>query len=365
MQTNQLEAIGSLLKLKGGSSGTQILDSNNNLLLESSTGGLSSLKNFNVINGVDHPTISIINTRAGEGIATLGLSSAGNAEGRIYVGWGKMSVATLTNHRIEFKTNYPINPVSLIIEADGDVVCHTNMKAQGGFETDQVQTTSSLLKLKGGVSGTQILDETDGLLLEASSVGVSMLQNVTVLKGGFEAIVNATNTSGSGYASLYTVAGGVTGQMYTGGNVMSISTNSNHPIRIATNRFNNPTSLTIENNGAVVCNTSFTNNSDTRLKDNQQSADLDEIQTVFDAVEVKTYERNDLSGQKRVGFIAQEFEAVLPEVFKHIVGDGTLKRSEESDEEVIKTLDYSRLTTILWGVCKRLQNRLDVLEARV
>ena len=81
------------------------------------------------------------------------------------------------------------------------------------------------------------------------------------------------------------------------------------------------------------------------------------MQAIFDAVEVKTYERNDLGGQKRVGFIAQEIEAVLPEYYKHIVGEGTIQKGETEDgepiEETIKTVDYSRLVCVLWG---RLQN---------
>ena len=77
---------------------------------------------------------------------------------------------------------------------------------------------------------------------------------------------------------------------------------------------------------------------------------------------MKTYERNDLNGQKRIGFISQDFEKALPEDFKHIVGDGTLKRTEDSEEEAILTLDYPRVVCLLWGVCKNLQSRLDALE---
>ena len=84
-----------------------------------------------------------------------------------------------------------------------------------------------------------------------------------------------------------------------------------------THRFVNLKSLSIEASGAVVCSTSFTNNSDTKLKDNQQIANLDEIQNIFNKINVKTSERNDLQNQKRVGFIAQDFDKVLPEYFKH------------------------------------------------
>jgi hypothetical protein len=238
------------------------------------------------------------------------------------------------------------------------------LTVQGDLEADQLQTGGNFLKLKGGALGTQILDENDGLLLEASSAGVSVLQNFNVLANTTFAAAIVTNTSGTGYASMYVRASGVEGQMYTGAGIMSLSTNTNHKMVFATNRFINSTSLTVESNGSVVCNTSFQNNSDSKLKDNQTIANIDDMQSIFDNVEVKTYERNDLNGQKRVGFIANEFEAVLPDYAKHIVGTGSLKRSEDAEEEEIRTLDYGRLTSILWSVCKNLQRRIEVLESR-
>ncbi len=155
---------------------------------------------------------------------------------------------------------------------------------------------------------------------------------------------------------------------------MFVGTNSAHPLRFSTNRFVNATSLTIETSGAVVCNTTFTNNSDGRLKDNQTEASLSEMMAIFDAVDVKTYERNDLAGQPRVGFIAQELEAALTGNFTHIVGQGTRRSTStmagaeaseapEEPEETFKTVDYARLTAILWGVCKTLQQRIGALEA--
>ena len=92
------------------------------------------------------------------------------------------------------------------------------------------------------------------------------------------------------------------------------------------------------------------------------------MQAIFDAVEVMTYERNDLGGQKRVGVIAQEIEAVLPESYRHIVGQGTISKGETEEGEPIeetKVLDYSRLVCALWGVCKGLKQRIEDLESRL
>ena len=39
---------------------------------------------------------------------------------------------------------------------------------------------------------------------------------------------------------------------------------------------------------------------------------------------------------------------------------GTARREDRE----LMTLDYARLTAVLWGVCKRLQRRVEALEAR-
>ena len=69
--------------------------------------------------------------------------------------------------------------------------------------------------------------------------------------------------------------------------------------------------------------------------------------------------------QKRVGFVAQELEAAVSgyDHFKHIVGSGTIVTGE-NEETPIKTVDYSRLVVVLWGVCKGLEKRVAILEAR-
>ena len=217
----------------------------------------------------------------------------------------------------------------------------------------------------------QTLDASGNLLIEASTAAVTILKDLTVLG----AVINLTNTTGTGFCSNMMNSASVSSQFFVGGSQLFLGTNSAHPMRFATNRFVNPTSLTIETSGAVVCSTSFTNNSDGRLKDNQTPAPLAEMKAIFDAVDVKTYDRNDLGGQPRCGFIAQELQAVCTGNYAHIVGEGTKQRistaavdGEPPDEEPLetfKTVDYSRLVTVLWGVCKTLQQRIEVLESRL
>ena len=70
------------------------------------------------------------------------------------------------------------------------------------------------------------------------------------------------------------------------------------------------------------------------------------------AVSPKTYTRNDLpdTTSRRIGFIAQEVEAALN---SHITDCTNLVKTTQSEDGVqLKGLDYSRLVTVLWGVCK-------------
>jgi hypothetical protein len=104
----------------------------------------------------------------------------------------------------------------------------------------------------------------------------------------------------------------------------------------------------------------YFSSSDERIKTSIQDASLEACQQVFDAVQVKTYERTDLAG-KRIGFIAQDVQGNLPEEFANLVGT----RPSEDSEDPFLTLDYSRLVTVLWGVVKNMQARIDTLEANL
>jgi len=111
--------------------------------------------------------------------------------------------------------------------------------------------------------------------------------------------------------------------------------------------------------------TSFSSSSDAKLKDDQQVAPTADAAAILAAVDVKTYCRNDLDGQKRVGFIAQDLRQVCDGHWTNIVSS-----SPDTDEEGTETgtatlqVDYSRLVTVLWSVCKDLTARVATLEAQ-
>ena len=97
----------------------------------------------------------------------------------------------------------------------------------------------------------------------------------------------------------------------------------------------------------------------------------DECQRIFDAVEVTKYIRTDIEQpQPRVGFIAQHLDAVCKDEFACIVGrlpsaDMPTEEVNEVEEEPLLTVDYSRLVTVLWGVCKNQQLACANLQLRV
>ena len=99
--------------------------------------------------------------------------------------------------------------------------------------------------------------------------------------------------------------------------------------------------------------------SDRRLKDNQQEITADEALRILDAVAPKKYTRNDKDNEPRHGFVAQELEAACTGHFACLVGT-----TDQIDDDIppMKTVDYARLTTILWTCVRDLHSRLKVLE---
>jgi hypothetical protein len=103
--------------------------------------------------------------------------------------------------------------------------------------------------------------------------------------------------------------------------------------------------------------TSFVSTSDVSVKTNIINASIDDCFAVFQAVEPKTYIRTDIGdGSTRCGFIAQDINNSIPNEFLNLVGH------KYGGVQPLLQLDYSRLVVILWGACKRLEERINVLE---
>ena len=114
----------------------------------------------------------------------------------------------------------------------------------------------------------------------------------------------------------------------------------------------------------IVHHGTFGAASDARLKDDIQEANSEDCQQLFDAVAVKTYKRKDHETDKyRVGYVAQDVQAALPAdgKFQNLVT--TFTHGEGDDKVEMLAVDYSRLSCILWSVVKKLQTRVEALEA--
>ena len=114
----------------------------------------------------------------------------------------------------------------------------------------------------------------------------------------------------------------------------------------------------------TVVSTTYT--SDARLKENIQTASPADCQALFEAVDVKTFNWI-RDGKQSVGFIAQEVEAALPEngSLNDLVNQSEWQPTEEDEPMTIKTIDYSRMNTILWCVVKEHASKIAQLEARL
>jgi len=103
---------------------------------------------------------------------------------------------------------------------------------------------------------------------------------------------------------------------------------------------------------------SYVTSSDQSIKADIQSVSTDDCINMLNNIEAKTYTRTDLdTTDKRIGFIAQDIQANLPEEFKNVLGTvyGNVNGA-------LLGLDYSRLTPILWTLVKDLSTRLEALE---
>ena len=148
-------------------------------------------------------------------------------------------------------------------------------------------------------------------------------------------------------------------RMSIGAAAFNVNTMNSIPIHFGANRSSNSANaMSVNTDNNVTVHTSFFNNSDSKLKDDQRTADHAAIQAVFDAIDVTKYTRNDLN-QQRIGLIADDFFAALPPEFRCLVSEHTY------NQDTIKQLDYSRACCLLCGVCKTLQGRVTQLEQAV
>ena len=108
----------------------------------------------------------------------------------------------------------------------------------------------------------------------------------------------------------------------------------------------NPGCLVIAGNtGNVVCNTSFTNLSDSRVKTEMAEADVAELKQLFDSVEAKQYKRPDMNGDLRLG-VNTEKEQAYWEDWDEAALRGIIQKQRKITE-TSKKLEMKKLYQVL------------------
>jgi hypothetical protein len=103
----------------------------------------------------------------------------------------------------------------------------------------------------------------------------------------------------------------------------------------------------------------FPSSSDARLKENVLDASLQECERIVLAVRPKTYNRIDMNGAPRIGYIAQHLDGQLSGGYRCIMGVG------EDANGPLLSVDYSRIVPVLHGALLSALARIEALESRL
>ena len=135
-----------------------------------------------------------------------------------------------------------------------------------------------------------------------------------------------------------------------------------------TNGFNiwfNYQGLSLKSNGGAVLSDSLTQNPDASLKDNVEDVGLTDCMNMLGNIHAKTYTRNDMEeGNKRLGFIAQDVKAYLPDKFDNIIGSNTITDEQGERSKEITTMDHARMVCVLWKTVQNQNERTKALEPK-
>ena len=224
--------------------------------------------------------------------------------------------------------------------------------AQGVLVNDTLRVNGAIapeaslpyLFLSGGTTGLEMNTKFAAVTGLGDPGGFCELAVINQAPTGVARLFLATQNSAGGSGELVALANG---------GVQLNALNQN----IALNTTGGTANLVVEpntggsSNGEVICFYGFQNLSDERLKTNVQPLSATEAQELFDGVEARSYDRVD-GAAKQTGFVAQE-------VYK----SGPCKLKNFEDRELM-TLDYQRMTAVLWQTCKSLQRRIEKLEKK-
>ena len=120
----------------------------------------------------------------------------------------------------------------------------------------------------------------------------------------------------------------------------------------------------IDNTGLdVIRNLVNTGVSDYCLKTNIQNIDANYSDCIKN-VKLKTFEfkNKKYNSQDKYGIIAQELLEHLPKEFKNIIRENQPKNKEEKE---YLTINYMKLSIVLWECCQEILNKVEHLEASI
>jgi hypothetical protein len=181
------------------------------------------------------------------------------------------------------------------------------------------------------------------------------------------------DTAGTGSALFRMDSAGCAFQFHANSAAATIRTNGAHRIQFQANRFGGNSvinAINIQTDNRVVYGATVTfadgstNASDARIKSVPQDASTQDSLNMLKALSARTYEQLDkpCTGT-RLGFIAQEVQAAVPPEFAKLVGSTMYAATESEEETEILTVDYARMSAVLWQCCRSLLARVEALEA--
>ena len=107
--------------------------------------------------------------------------------------------------------------------------------------------------------------------------------------------------------------------------------------------------------GANITCVALTETSDKNLKEDIKTINT-KCSNIVKKIKVKKYTmKNDEKKRTNIGFIAQEVKSAIPKEFENIVNE---------DNEYM-SLNYGRLTAVLWKSCQEMMDKLDKMEEEI
>ena len=245
---------------------------------------------------------------------------------RFYVGNGTSANLQMTNAGIDLRRETTIGSVKTnFIDTDGDNDLVIRRNGSG-----MIQCGS----FTGGGETYELIDVQAGSRFSSYHLYTNRLVNRTA---SFDTFFEGSNADGSGHVE------------YMRWNYTDQSLDFNAPID--------------NTNIAVIGNIVDTTVSDERLKTNVQDVETNYCDCVKN-VKIKTFEYKDekYKDSDKYGFIAQHLQKHLPKEFDNIVKETKPKKEEG---EAYLSINYMKLSVVLWGALQETLNKVEHLEASV